>query len=97
MATTKKAESVEVEILNDVKAVEDDGYVEIPPLFYDGDKYKDPLPIIINGKKWSIPRDGRSHRVPKPVAEVYWNSVNQDAYAAKIDREMQKAQIMSLD
>lgn len=95
MATAKKTESVEVEILDEVKK-EDDGYVDFPPLFYDGDKYKEPLPVIINGKKYSVPR-GVPLRLPKVVAEVITQSMQQDAYAAQIDRQMQKTQILSLD
>ena len=67
-------------------------YVDHAPLFRDGEKYKNPLNVTINGVKYSVPR-GVPLRLPKVVAEVIDQSIAQDAYAAEVDRNMQKAQV----
>lgn len=72
----------------------DDGYVDHAPLFRDGDKYKFPLNVTINGVKYSVPR-GVPLRIPKVVAEVIDQSLAQDAYAEGIDRQMQKTQVVN--
>lgn len=68
-------------------------YVDYPPLFQDGDKYKFPLNVTINGVKYSVPR-GIPLRLPKVVAEVIEQSKKQDAYARKVDEQMQKKQVV---
>lgn len=70
-------------------------YVEIGPLFYDGEKYKNPVPVIINGVKYSVPR-GQKVKVPAVVAEVLQQSAQQDAYAAAIDKKMQEMQVTEM-
>lgn len=70
-------------------------YVEIGPLFFDGEKYKNPVSVIINGVKYSVPR-GKKVKVPAVVAEVLEQSAAQDAYAAAIDKEMQKTKSMEM-
>ncbi len=74
------------------EAAEDDGYVDHAPLFRDGERYKNPLNVTINGVKYSVPR-GVPLRLPKVVAEVIDQSIAQDAYAAELDRKMQEAQV----
>lgn len=76
-----------------VKVNINEEYVDYPPLFQDGDKYKHPLNVTINGVKYSVPR-GVPLRLPKVVAEVIEQSKNQDAYAQRVDKQMQKTQIV---
>lgn len=64
-------------------------YVNVGPFLYDGEKYKNPINVTINGVKYSVPR-GKVVSVPKVVAEVLEQSAEQDAYARRIDEEMQK-------
>jgi hypothetical protein len=71
---------------------QDDDYVDHIPLFRDGDRYKDPLNVIINGKKYSVPR-GVPLRLPRTVAEVIDQSIAQDAYANELNVQMQKTQV----
>lgn len=54
-------------------------------LFYDGDKYKDPVFVGINGHTWLIKR-GEDVEVPAEVAEVLENQARQDAHAAAYSR-----------
>ncbi len=68
-------------------------YVDHEPLFQDGDRYKYPLNVTINGVKYSVPR-GVPLRLPKVVAEVIDQSREQDAYAQRIDKQMQKPQVV---
>ncbi len=100
MAKTNNTESVEEaktpdtvqEAKTSEDTVQDDGYVNFPPLFRDGDRYKDPLNVIINGKKYSVPR-GVPLRLPRTVAEVIEQSRTQDAYANELNMQMQKTQV----
>ena len=55
----------------------DDGRVEIAPLFYDPERYKLPVSVIVNGKKCIIPRGKAGIRVPKAVKEVLESSAYQ--------------------
>ena len=71
-----------------------EGYVEHAPLFKDGDKYKFPLNVTINGVKYSVPR-GVPLVLPAVVAEVIDQSIAQDAYAQMVDTEMQKSQVVN--
>lgn len=68
MATTK---SVPVSNGDDLVEVE---------LFYDGEKYKDPVPVIVNGVKIMVPR-GKPVRIKRKYAEVLEHSMAQDKKA----------------
>ena len=99
MAKTNNTESVEeaktpdtVQEAKTPDTVQDDDYVDHIPLFRDGDRYKDPLNVIINGKKYSVPR-GVPIRLPRTVAEVIDQSIAQDAYANELNVQMQKTQV----
>lgn len=70
-------------------------YVTFGPLFYDGGRYKDPVNVIWNGVKYSIPR-GKVVSIPVPVAEILEQSAMQDSYAAAITEELQKPQIQDM-
>lgn len=72
----------------------DDGYVDHAPLFQDGERYKFPLNVTINGVKYSVPR-GVPLRLPRVVAEVIDQSIAQDAYAHAVDVQMQKTQVVN--
>ncbi len=71
-----------------------DGYVNVGPFVYDGERYKDPIAVIINGKKYSVPR-GKVVSVPAVVAEVLNQSAEQDAYARRVDMQAQQPIITS--
>lgn len=60
-----------------------------------GPHSRDPRNVIINGKKYSVPR-GQKVKVPAVVAEVLDQSAAQDAYAAEIDMKMQQEQVTKL-
>ena len=74
---------------NDVEAmnppVEDvnpeEELVEIPPLFFDKDKYSAPVFVGVNGKSWLIQRGVSGIKVPKVVAEVLEQSAYQEQQA----------------
>lgn len=56
-------------------------------LFYDGDKYKEPLFVGINGMTWLIKR-GEPVEVPVEVAEVINQSLMQDGKTAQMIKEL---------
>lgn len=56
-------------------------------LFYDGDKYKDPLFVGINGMTWLVKR-GEPVEVPVEVAEVINQSLAQDGKTAQLIRDL---------
>jgi len=56
-------------------------------LFYDGDKYKEPMFVGINGMTWLIKR-GEPVEVPVEVAEVINQSIMQDGKTAQMIREL---------
>ena len=92
----KAVETSAFEETAEAPAVEpEDDYVDHAPLFRDGEKYKNPLNVTINGVKYSVPR-GVPLRLPKAVAEVIDQSIAQDAYAAELDRKMQEAHVFKL-
>lgn len=49
-------------------------------LFYDGDKYKEPVPVIVNGVKILVPR-GKPVKIKRKYAEVLEHSLSQDKKA----------------
>lgn len=59
-------------------------------LFYDGDKYKDDVTVGVNGKTWLIQR-GVPVTVPRYVAKVIQNSLEQDKASAVRQRELEAA------
>lgn len=56
-------------------------------LFYDGDKYKEPLFVGINGMTWLVKR-GELVEVPVEVADVINQSLIQDGKTAQMIREL---------
>ena len=58
-------------------------------LFYDGDKYKDPVFVGINGMNWLIKR-GVEVEVPVEVAEVINQSLEQDKRTSQLIASMAK-------
>ena len=63
------------------------GKTTIINLFYDGDKYKDPLFVGINGITWLVKR-GEPVEVPVEVAEVINQSLAQDGKTAQLIRNL---------
>lgn len=64
------------------KATPANDMVEIE-LFYDGEKYKDPVQVGLNGKMYQIQR-GKKVMVPRGVAEIIANSEKQDRNTKKM-------------
>lgn len=58
-------------------------------LFYDGEKYKDPLYVGINGMNWLVQR-GQEVEVPVEVAEVIEHQLEQDKHTAQMMRDLSK-------
>lgn len=56
-----------------------DELVEVE-LFYDGDKYKEPVPVIVNGVKILVPR-GKPVKIKRKYAEALDHSLSQDKKA----------------
>lgn len=71
-----------------------DDYVEHAPLFKDGEKYKFPLNVTVNGVKYSVPR-GVPLYIPRIVAEIIDQSIAQDSHARELDARMQKTQVVN--
>ena len=61
----------------------------IPPYLRRSIKYKNPVPVGVNGKQYLVQR-GVDVEVPESVAEVLKNSMNQDTYALSTMADMQK-------
>ena len=61
--------------------------VEIPPLFYDKERYSAPVFVGVNGKTYLIPRGKSGIKVPRVVKEILEQSEYQTqvagAYMAK--------------
>lgn len=81
MATDNKTAAVE----SKPKAVNGDYYEEKVPvrLFKDTGKYQDDVFVAVNGKGWLIQR-GVTVEVPRYVAEVLEQSMDQDQRAAEL-------------
>lgn len=52
-------------------------------LFKDGERYKDDLPVILNGKCWMVKR-GVAVEVPEAVAEIIEQQMEQDTNTAEM-------------
>lgn len=63
------------------------GETAIVNLFYDGDRYKDPLYVAINGRNWMVKR-GEPVEVPVEVANVIEQSLKQDGKTAQMIRQL---------
>ena len=63
------------------------GDTAIVNLFYDGDRYKDPLYVAINGRNWLVKR-GEPVEVPVEVANVIEQSLKQDGKTAQMIRQL---------
>lgn len=56
-------------------------------LFFDGDRYKDPVPVGINGQLWLVKR-GEPVEVPIEVAYVINDSLAQDGKTQQLIRDL---------
>lgn len=89
MATKKKIEEVIEETVEEVveaKMTEEEYWnemVEIPPLFYDKEKYSAAATVCVNGKMYLIPRGKAGIKVPRIVKEVLDQSEYQTQYAGR--------------
>lgn len=57
--------------------------VEIPPLFYDKERYSAPVAVLLNGYKYLIPRGKAGIKVPRAVKEILDNSEYQKQMATE--------------
>lgn len=57
--------------------------VEIPPLFYDKERYSAPVAVLLNGYKYLIPRGKAGIKVPRAVKEILNNSEYQKQMATE--------------
>lgn len=57
-------------------------------LFYDGQRYKEPVVVIINGHNWVIQR-GVEVMIPRKVAKILDQQIQQDAVATLNQRRLQ--------
>lgn len=71
-----EAEIKEEKTVNDANEL-----VEIPPLFYDKDKYSAPVQVCVNGKMFLIPRGQTGIKVPRVVKEILEQSEYQNQVA----------------
>lgn len=60
----------------------EDDLVEIPPLFYDKEKYSAPVSVIVNGYPYYIQRGVAGIKVPRVVAEILEQSAYQEQQAS---------------
>lgn len=63
--------------------------VEIPPLFYDKERYSAPVSVIYNGKAYLIPRGVSGIKVPRVVKEILEQSEYQKQMAADYSRSIE--------
>lgn len=56
--------------------------------FYDGDKYKDDISVVVNGKRYLIKR-GETVMVPRFVKHVLDNQTKQLRYSAEYEKQLQ--------
>lgn len=56
-------------------------------LFYDGDKYKEPVPVIVNGVKILVPR-GKPVQIKRKYAQVLEHSMAQDQKAGMMQNSL---------
>lgn len=87
----KKAETNEEAV---VEVKEDDlpyelQKVEIPPLFYDKERYSAPVSVIYNGKAYLIPRGVAGIKVPRVVKEILEQSEYQKQMAADYSKSIE--------
>jgi len=61
--------------------------VEIPPLFYDKERYSAPVAVLLNGYKYLIPRGKAGIKVPRAVKEILDNSEYQKQMATEYIKE----------
>ena len=57
-------------------------------MFSDGDRYKDPVPVIVNGVKIVVPR-GETVQIKRKYAEVIERSKAQDKATGKLQMRYQ--------
>lgn len=67
---------------NEIERYSDEDRVEIPPLFYDKERYSAPVSVIVNGKAYLIPRGKAGITVPRVVKEVLEQSEYQKQMAS---------------
>lgn len=79
--TNEEVTMVEKTEEKEIVPYSDEDRVEIPPLFYDKDKYSAPVHVGVNGKMYSIPRGVAGLKVPRVVAEILQQSEYQKQMA----------------
>ena len=95
--TEKTAAAVEMQTPGDVSAADTSAENPAPvdpaeelvevELFYDGDKYKDPVPVGVNGVFIMVPR-GKPVKIKRKYAHVLDHSMAQDRKAGKMQMRL---------
>lgn len=87
MAEVKeKKDELPEEVRKNQERVKEEVEIE---LFYDGEKYKDPVYVGINGKGYLIKR-GEKVKVPVAIAEILQQSAEQNKIARGLVREAEQ-------
>lgn len=81
----KKNEDAVIE--EQVEKYSKEDLVEIPPLFYDKERYSAPVAVLLNGYKYLIPRGKSGIKVPRAVKEILDNSEYQKQMATEYIKE----------
>lgn len=63
--------------------------VEIPPLFYDQERYSASARVCVNGKMYMIPRGVSGLKVPRVVAEILEQSQYQKQFAGRFSKSIE--------
>ena len=82
MAKKNEVMEEEVKVEKTIESYGPEDYVEIPPLFYDQERYTAPVSVIVNGKAYLIPRGKAGIKVPRAVKEVLEQSEYQKQMAS---------------
>lgn len=73
--------------VKEIERYSEEDKVEIPPLFYDKERYSAPVSVIVNGKAYLIPRGKAGIKVPRVVKEVLDQSEYQKQMASNYIKE----------
>lgn len=66
------------EKVKETKVVKEAGDMVEVILFYDGNQYKDPMFVSVNGESLLVPRNNKPVKVPKRFKEVIDRSIAQE-------------------
>lgn len=85
----KAADEVSEVMEKEIIPYSDEDRVEIPPIFFDKDKYSAPVKVGYNGKMFLIPRGKSGIKVPRAVKEILDQSDYQNQMATAYMRSIE--------